>query len=102
MAAERFMVGIVCGVIATMTRETGALPAPEAVVAEAWPTYERGVKAARGASLEADGRGIGLMRQRVTHFLRRAEQDKWKLKAEGRAKDGPLPFEVARPRDLTF
>ena len=100
---ERFMVGIVCGVIATMTRETGALPAPEAVVAEAWPTYERGVKA-RGASLEADGRGIGLMRQRVTHFLRRAEQGKWKLKAEtkpepegnGRAKDGPLPFETRK------
>ena len=90
---ERFMVGIVCGVIATMTRETGALPASEAVVAEAWPTYERGVKA-RGASLEADGRGITLMRQRVTHFLRRAEQGKWKLKAEGRAKDGPLPFET--------
>ena len=92
---ERFMVGIVCGVIATMTRETGALPASEAVLAEAWPTYERGVKA-RGASLEADGRGITLMRQRVTHFLRRAEQGKWKLKAEGRAKDGPLPFETRK------
>ena len=34
----------------------GALPASEAVLAEAWPTYERGVKA-RGALLEADGRG---------------------------------------------
>ena len=75
---ERFMVGIVCGVIASLAREVGALPTVEAVVAEAWPTYERGVRA-RGASLEADGRGETLMRQRAGHFLRRAEQGKWKL-----------------------
>lgn len=81
---ERFMVGIVCGVIASMTREAGALPAPEAVVAEAWPTYERAARP-RGASLDADGRGIALLRQRVGHFLRRAEQGKWKIRPPGEA-----------------
>jgi hypothetical protein len=75
---ERFMVGIVCGVIASLAREADALPTVEAVVAEAWPTYERGARA-RGASLEADGRGETLMRQRAGHFLRRAEKGKWKL-----------------------
>lgn len=84
---ERFMVGIVCGVIASMARETGALPASEAVVAEAWPTYERAARP-RGASLDADGRGIALLRQRVTHFLRRAEQGKWKL---NKASPGEAP-----------
>ena len=88
---ERFMVGIICGCIATLARETGALPTAEAVVAEAWPTYERGVRA-RGASLEADGRGVTLMRQRVGHFLRRAETGKWKLKPQGEP-TGALPFD---------
>jgi hypothetical protein len=88
---ERFMVGIICGCIATLARETGALPTAEAVVAEAWPTYERGVRA-RGVSLDADNRGIALMRQRVPHFLRRAETGKWKLKPQV-AQTGALPFD---------
>lgn len=78
---ERHMVGIICGVIADKAREGGALPSVEAVVAEAWPSYERTTKA-RGASLEDDGRGIALMRQRTGHFLRRAASGKWHLKQE--------------------
>ena len=89
---ERFMVGIICGCIATLARETGFLPTAEAVVAEAWPTYERGVRA-RGASLEADGRGATLMRQRVGHFLRRAETGKWKLDNPQGKPTGALPFD---------
>ena len=88
---ERFMIGIICGCIASMARETGALPTVEAVVAEAWPTYERGARA-RGASLEADGRGIALMRQRVPHFLRRAETGKWKIRP-GEGGGQALPFD---------
>jgi hypothetical protein len=86
---ERFMVGIVCGCIATMKRETGVLPTVEAVVAEAWPTYERAVRA-RGASLEADGRGIALLRQRVGHFLGRVERGQWK---PGTSKREAPPFD---------
>ena len=88
---ERFMIGIVCGCIATMKRETGTLPTAEAVVAEAWPTYERGARA-RGASLEADGRGITLMRQRVAHFLGRVERGQWKPDAAVKPKEA-LPFD---------
>jgi hypothetical protein len=87
---ERFMVGIVCGVIASMAREAGALPAPEAVVAEAWPTYERAARP-RGASLDADGRGIALLRQRVGHFLRRARDGKWDLDKSRETREAP-PF----------
>jgi hypothetical protein len=87
---ERFMVGIVCGCIATMKRETGVLPTVEAVVAEAWPTYERAVRA-RGASLEADGRGITLLRQRVGHFLGRVERGQWKPGAGAGKREAP-PF----------
>jgi hypothetical protein len=72
------MVGIVCGVIASKLRETGVPPSVEAVVAEAWPSYERTTRA-RGASLDEDGRGIGLMRQRAGHFLRRAVSGKWRI-----------------------
>ena len=85
---ERFMVGIVCGVIAAMAREAGALPAPEAVVAEAWPTYERAARP-RGASLDADGRGIALLRQRVGHFLRRARDGKWDLDKSRETREAP-------------
>jgi hypothetical protein len=85
------MVGIVCGVIASMAREAGALPAPEAVVAEAWPTYERAARP-RGASLDADGRGIALLRQRVGHFLRRARDGKWNLDKSRETREAP-PFD---------
>jgi hypothetical protein len=101
---ERFMVGIVCGVIASMAREAGALPAPEAVVAEAWPTYERAARP-RGASLDADGRGIALLRQRVGHFLRRARDGKWNLDKSRETREAP-PFDpetgevIAGPRVL--
>ena len=89
---ERHMVGIVCAVIAELTRENGALPTVETVIAEAWPSYERTTRA-RGDSLEADGRGIGLMRQRAGHMLRRAASGKWKVdpftKGAASARDGP-------------
>jgi hypothetical protein len=65
------------------------LPTVEAVVAEAWPTYERAVRA-RGASLEADGRGIALLRQRVGHFLGRVERGQWK---PGTSKREAPPFD---------
>jgi hypothetical protein len=99
---ERFMVGIVCGVIASMAREAGALPAPEAVVAEAWPTYERAARP-RGASLDADGRGIALLRQRVGHFLRRARDGKWNLDKSRETREAP-PFvdpAVSKPETPT-
>ncbi len=82
---ERYMIGVVCGVIATKLRETGTLPNADDVFSDAWPTYERAAKA-RGASLEADGRGETLMRDRIKHFLRRAATGKWKVSAE------PRPF----------
>lgn len=77
---ERHMVGIICGVIASLCRDLGTLPTPEAVLAEAWPSYERTTRA-RGASLETDGRGQALMRQRIGHFLRRAASGKWRVGA---------------------
>lgn len=77
---EEYMVGIICGVIASMCQKNNALPSPEDVFAEAWPTYERRTET-RGESLEADGRGESLMRHRIGHFLRRASNGKWKIKA---------------------
>jgi hypothetical protein len=78
---ERHMIGIICGVIASLTRNAGALPGAEAVFAEAWPTYERTTRA-RGESLEADHRGQTLMRQRVGHMLRRAEAGRWRVRVD--------------------
>lgn len=75
---ERHMIGIICGVIATLKSETGHLPDAATVMAEAWPHYEQTTRA-RGASLEADGRGESLMAIRIGHFLRRAETGRWKL-----------------------
>lgn len=75
---ERHMVGIICGVIATHLRDCGLLPSVEAVLTEAWPSYERTTRA-RGISLEEDGRGLSLMRQRTGHFLRRAASGKWRV-----------------------
>lgn len=74
---ERHMIGIICGVIASILRKRGALPSAEEVFQEAWPSYERTTRA-RGASLEADGRGETLMQQRIVHMLRRAESGKWR------------------------
>ena len=88
---ERHMVGIVCAVIAELARENGALPTVETVIAEAWPSYERTTRP-RGVSLEADGRGIGLMRQRAGHMLRRAASGKWKIRP-GESGGQALPFD---------
>jgi hypothetical protein len=78
---ERYMVGVICGAIANLIRKSGRLPAPDAVFAEAWPAYERNARA-RGASLEADGRGETLMRQRIQHMLGRAAAGKWRIAEE--------------------
>ncbi len=78
---ERHMIGIICGVIASKLRESGALPSVETVLAEAWPSYERTTRP-RGASLEDDNRGEALMRQRTGHFLRRAASGKWRVGGE--------------------
>lgn len=91
---ERYMIGIICGCIASMKRATGALPTAEAVVAEAWPTYERNVKA-RGLSLDDENRGIALLRQRVAHFLGRVERGQWKPEAN---KQEAPPFGAAERR----
>jgi hypothetical protein len=72
------MIGIICGVIAGCCKQAGALPSAVVVFNEAWPTYERTTRA-RGASLEADGRGPTLMKHRINHFLRRASSGKWKV-----------------------
>jgi hypothetical protein len=98
---ERHMIGIICGVIATMARENGGLPTVEAILAEAWPTYERTTRA-RGASLEADGRGMTLMRQRAGHMLRRALSGKWRINASRESRPGgpetePDPEKPTRP-----
>lgn len=87
---ERHMVSIVCGVIASQLRITGVLPTAEAVVEEAWPSYERTTKA-RGASLDADGRGLVLMRHRAGHMLRRASSGKWKVSANPSEKEEDAP-----------
>lgn len=91
---ERHMVSIICGTIAALIRENRELPAPDAVFDEAWPSYERTTRA-RGASLEADGRGESLMRQRITHFLRRAASGKWRVSGNTPAFDyDPITGEV--------
>lgn len=69
---EKYMVRIIGGVIGSLIREHGALPEADEVFEQAWPTYEIKTKA-RGDSLEADGRGESLMRQRIKHLLKRAE-----------------------------
>lgn len=93
---ERHMIGIICGVIAATKQETGALPTVDAVLSEAWPTYERTTKA-RGKSLDDDNRGVALMRQRAAHFLRRAETGKWKVEAKPKG-----PFEAAANATLDY
>lgn len=89
---ERWLVGVVCGVIADMLRRNGTLPSPEAVFAEAWPTYERTTRA-RGDSLDADNRGQALMRQRIGHMLRRAASGKWKVQLSDNS--GQLPSNLS-------
>ncbi len=88
---EKHMITIVCAVIAEKLRETGALPSVDTVVHEAWLGYERTTRA-RGPSLEADNRGISLMRQRTGHMLRRAAAGKWRIAGE-RQSSGPHPAE---------
>lgn len=73
---EAYMCRVICGVISGYIREHGALPEPPEVFDGAWPIYSRKVKP-RGASLEADNRGESLMRQRIGHFLHRADTGKW-------------------------
>jgi hypothetical protein len=75
---ERYMIGVVCGAIASYCKKHGKLPPPDWVFQEAWTTYKRNA-APRGASLEADGRGPSLMRQRIEHMLRRASTGKWRV-----------------------
>jgi hypothetical protein len=89
---ERHMIGIICGVIASLTRDAGALPIAEAVFAEAWPTYERTTRA-RGESLEADHRGPSLMRQRIGHMLRRAQMGKWRVEARHEPQPEPVHYD---------
>ena len=65
------MVDTVLAVIREIIEDTHTLPSAEAVFEQAWPQYERKVKA-RGSSLEADNRGESAMHQKVAYWLKRA------------------------------
>jgi len=73
---EKYMVQVICGCIGSYVRANGTLPEPIELFAEAWPTYERNVKA-RSTSLDADQRGEALMRQRIGYLLHRAATGKF-------------------------
>jgi hypothetical protein len=75
---ERYMIRVICGCIGSYVRQHGALPEPGELFDMAWPTYSKNTKI-RGASLEADGRGETLMRQRIRYQLHRAETGKFPI-----------------------
>jgi hypothetical protein len=68
---DAYMVDTVLAVIREIIEDTHTLPSAEAVFEQAWPQYERKVKA-RGSSLEADNRGESAMHQKVAYWLKRA------------------------------
>src|SRR5690606_31618302 len=69
---ERYMIRVISGCIGSYVRQHGALPDEKELFNLAWPTYSSKVKA-RGETLDADGRGEALCRQRCRHMLKRAK-----------------------------
>ena len=92
---DAYMVDTVLAIIRDIVTATHGIPSADAVFDEAWPQYERKV-AARGASLEQDGRGESAMRQKIAYWLKRANLGTLRVIA-GIPLDGIAPNIAAEP-----
>ncbi len=67
---EGYMSEMVFGAIMNLTADNGCWPTHQEVFDDAWPSYERGVAAREGRSLDQDGRGKAEMARKVKSKLR--------------------------------
>ena len=75
---EGYMTKLLMGCIRSWWVEKGDLPQVDDLILEAWPTYTAKV-AARGQSLDADGRGEKLMRKKAQYLISKADQGKLRI-----------------------
>lgn len=67
---EEYMSNLIYAVILDLSEQTGVWPLEDAVLAAAWPQYERKVIATVAGGLDKEGRGIKAMRQKIRSKLR--------------------------------
>jgi len=65
---EQYMHAMLCAAIVNLTTQLKRFPTPQEVYDDAWPVYERKV-AARGHSLDQDGRGQRMMHSKINSKL---------------------------------
>jgi len=69
---EGYVISLLIGCIATAYRDSGKILSVQELVEEAWPVFGKKC-AARGVSLESDGRGVAFMTKKAEYLVRRAE-----------------------------
>lgn len=67
---EKYMADLVFATIVNYQRENGALPTPEWVIENAWPTYQMKVRS-RVGDLDAEDRGIAMFQKKVNSTLKK-------------------------------
>lgn len=75
---EGYMVHLIVGTIKTWWQTKGLLPTVEQLVEDAWPVYERKVRA-RGRSLDEDGRGYAEFERKCRYQLKRAAKNELRV-----------------------
>ena len=75
---EGYMVTLLIGCIRTSWAEQGKIPGVNELIEEAWPVYEKKC-AARGKSLDEDGRGQKLMEKKADYLITKAMNKQLKV-----------------------